>query len=756
MGARQQRSSVAAGLLWSAVLVIFASGCGSSSISVTSPTGSKCSVTVSNSMATVPAAGATGTLTIKTNRECTWSASTATAWISLMSSANGQGEATLSYRVEANVDPSPRHGVVTVNDTTADITQDAAPCRFTVAPLVAPTPAAGGSVSLAVTASSQICAWTAASTTSWITLPPGSSGTGNGTVTLNVLPNGGEAREGTATVAGQTVTVTQPALGTEQPAPLPAPGPTPPPAPAPTPAPTPAPAPTTCSFTLEPATQTVAAAGGTGTVAVTSGNGCTWTASSPASWIAITAGTSGLGNGTVTFSAAANSGASRSATIQIGTATATVSQPAASCSFTIAPTSQSVPAAGGTGSVAVTAGANCEWTARDDVSWISITSGASGSGNGTVNFTVSANSGAARSTTLTIAGKTFTVSQEAAACTVAIAPTGQSVPAAGGTGTISITAPAGCAWTATVNASWLVITNPTSGSGNGSIGFTANVNTGAARSGTITIAGQTFTIEQAAGTACSFGLSAASQSVSANGGNGSATVTTASTCAWTAASNASWITVTSGASVTGPGSVAFAIAANTGAARSGTLTIAGQTFTVNQDGAPCSFAISPNSQNVGAAGGTGSATVTAAAGCAWTATSNASWIVVSSGASGTGNGPVGFTVGANTGASRTGTLTIAGQTFTVSQDAVPCTFTVAPTTVTVVVAGGSGSVAVTAGAGCAWTASSNAGWLSITSGSSGTGNGTVSFSGTANSSGTGRTGTLTVAGQTVTVMQAGS
>ena len=59
-------------------------------------------------------------------------------------------------------------------------------------------------------------------------------------------------------------------------------------------------------------------------------------------------------------------------------------------------------------------------------------------------------------------------------------------------------------------------------------------------------------------------------------------------------SNASWMTVTSGASGSGPGTVAFSVAANTGAARTGTLTIAGQTFTVTQ-AAPCTYAIASNS-----------------------------------------------------------------------------------------------------------------------------------------------------------------
>ena len=59
---------------------------------------------------------------------------------------------------------------------------------------------------------------------------------------------------------------------------------------------------------------------------------------------------------------------------------------------------------------------------------------------------------------------------------------------------------------------------------------------------------------------------------------------------------------------------------------------------------------------------------------------------------------------------------------------------------------------VTAGPGCGWTASAS-GFITLTSGASGTGNGTVTFTVTANSTGADRTGTLTVAGQTITVTQ---
>jgi glucose/arabinose dehydrogenase len=82
----------------------------------------------------------------------------------------------------------------------------------------------------------------------------------------------------------------------------------------------------------------------------------------------------------------------------------------------------------------------------------------------------------------------------------------------------------------------------------------------------------------------------------------------------------------------------------------------------------CSYSISPTSRRVGPAAGTGTVSVTATSGCHWTAVSNASWITVTAGSSGVGNGTVSYSYAANTtGRQRRGTITIAGRTFTLTQ-----------------------------------------------------------------------------------------
>jgi hypothetical protein len=82
----------------------------------------------------------------------------------------------------------------------------------------------------------------------------------------------------------------------------------------------------------------------------------------------------------------------------------------------------------------------------------------------------------------------------------------------------------------------------------------------------------------------------------------------------------------------------------------------------------CTYNLSIFDTSFPEGGGSGSVHVTTQSGCVWQATSNASWIIVTSGSNGNGNGTVGYFVSANDSTvSRTGTLTIAGQTFSVTQ-----------------------------------------------------------------------------------------
>jgi hypothetical protein len=107
--------------------------------------------------------------------------------------------------------------------------------------------------------------------------------------------------------------------------------------------------------------------------------------------------------------------------------------------------------------------------------------------------------------------------------------------------------------------------------------------------------------------------------------------------------------------------------------------------------------------------------------------------------------------GATTG--RIAISTPVGSAATSPSDFVICSFAVSPTSFTIPGAGGGGTITVTTQSGCPQTSVSNAAFITITSGATGAGSGTVTFTVAPNPGPNGRTGTLTVAGQTVTVTQ---
>jgi hypothetical protein len=111
----------------------------------------------------------------------------------------------------------------------------------------------------------------------------------------------------------------------------------------------------------------------------------------------------------------------------------------------------------------------------------------------------------------------------------------------------------------------------------------------------VTSAGSSKNLQTAASQTCSSSMSFSSESFTPSGGGGSVDVVAANGCSWTATSNAGWITITSGASGTGIGTINYSVAPNTGSTiRSDTITIGGHTFTVYQG---VNFAdVQPNDQ----------------------------------------------------------------------------------------------------------------------------------------------------------------
>lgn len=108
---------------------------------------------------------------------------------------------------------------------------------------------------------------------------------------------------------------------------------------------------------------------------------------------------------------------------------------------------------------------------------------------------------------------------------------------------------------------------------------------------------------------------------------------------------------------------------NTNPVRVPVANITGRNNTIHANFEPvCTFSIIPERSSA-VSGGSGSVSVKARKGCAWTATSNVNWIKITQGSNGSGNGTVNYSVVAikPNALARTGTLTIAGKTFTVTQ-----------------------------------------------------------------------------------------
>lgn len=369
-------------------------------------------------------------------------------------------------------------------------TEPSPSCSYTVsATSLAVGP--GGGTSTITVGSAPGCAWTAASDRAWMTLPNGSSGNGNGVVTVAISPNDGtETRGGTLTIAGQAVAVTQEGA---------------------------APA---CNFELVPTEAMIRSDGDVGSFEVRTGAQCNWTATSAADWIRITSPRDGTGSSTLRYEVDRNNGsAARTGQLAVGGRTFTITQPPPEpqplCDYSVAPVQIDVcMSVGFDVTTTVSTAPGCEWTAATDAPWIAITGGGSGSGSGTVTLRLADNWDDPRTGVVMVRWPTVTAGQnvriDQAGCRYATSVGEVAVPGGGGTASFDViqqsdpTVCGGplqdrCRWTAESNAAWVTIITPMPQAGDGRVSFTAAANTsGAARSALISVRNRTVRIVQPA------------------------------------------------------------------------------------------------------------------------------------------------------------------------------------------------------------------------------------------------------------------
>jgi hypothetical protein len=164
----------------------------------------------------------------------------------------------------------------------------------------------------------------------------------------------------------------------------------------------------------------------------------------------------------------------------------------------------------------------------------------------------------------------------------------------------------------------------------------------------------------------------------------------------------------------------------------------------------CSTLVSPTTRFWPATGGEGTVNVAVRGTCDWTATSDVSWIEVKPSAA-----VVSYRVRPNdTASARSGKMTIAGQVIPIIQEGnAACSFSLSAEFAKFKAAGGSSDLTVTCDSRCAWQATSDVYWISISSLDMGIGNGLISYSVLPNATGGKRKGRITVAGQVFSVTQ---
>ena len=151
---------------------------------------------------------------------------------------------------------------------------------------------------------------------------------------------------------------------------------------------------------------------------------------------------------------------------------------------------------GGQGSVRVATEADCVWVASRNASWISLQR-SGGSGPDTLTYQVSANTSTTsdRSGSLTIAGHSHRVTQQA--CELSVESGHPNLPPTGDAYTFAVTTNPGCVWSASSNVGWINVVN-SSGTGSTLINYRVATNQGPDRVGIISVSGRTKVITQQA------------------------------------------------------------------------------------------------------------------------------------------------------------------------------------------------------------------------------------------------------------------
>ena len=497
--------------------------------------------------------------------------------------------------------------------------------------------------------------------------------------------------------------------------------------------------------------------GGGGAAIVVSGSG-TWQASVSDNWITLNAASGAVGTPVAYVVGAATNAESRTGYVYVSGHVHTVTQDGLGA--TISPESATFESAGGKGTITVTPPDRMSWRARANVDWINVWP-VNGTGAGTVTFTVAPlNEATTRQGTLTVGGQTFTVFQYGRR--IKISPTKAECDYLTHVIPITVDALAITTWTVEPQNSWISVVDGGRGQGGDLVTVAIAENPSwKARTGTVKIGTETFTVTQKGRTALEFGISPASTTASVEGANGLIAVTATPDLPWSAASQANWLTIygTTGTGA-GNGNVVYSAAPNptlferTGkiVVTPGDTKVGAKTHSVTQPAAVS--ALSGNGYEFEAAGESCEVRVSLSDIVQWQIENKLAWLTVSGSTNRVGPGTVVLQAAPNDSVyPRSGTVTIARRSFKVSQKARGVE--VEYETKLFGTDGGSDSISIHPDGQVSWTAvSSDKTWITIFQGDSGVGDGEIlyivsPYVGT----GEARTGTITVGDKVVYISQ---
>ena len=513
--------------------------------------------TVDTTSVTVERAGGSGTVHITpTNSRSSWKARPNCDWISV-SPTSGTGEDDVTYYVAPWCEVSTRQGAITVGGNTVTIFQYGS--RMALGEKSASCDYYAHVIPVAVNALA-ITTWSVTPNASWISVVDAGNGKGGDTVSLAVGENPSyKARTGTVTIGTETFTITQEGR-------------------------------TALEFSVSPTTSTASVDGANGLVAVTATPDLPWTAASDANWVTLVSKfASGAGNGNVVYTVSPQSTLyERTATVTVTPEAASglkakthkVTQPAATSSLSL--NSYEFAAAGEAVAIEVTVANVVEWKVEGLPSWITMSEAADRVGPGTVTLSAEANDAVtARSATVKIANKTFSVSQKARG--VEVEYDTKLFGTDGGDGSLSIHPDGNVSWTAVASDSWIVIWQNDSGTGDAELQYIVApyTGTGASRTGTITVGDKTVYITQRA---YDLSISPTADWVTGNNGAGEIGVSASLGDVWEAIATEPWVTIISNYdSGTGSGVVRFTYTENTtGKTRTAKIVVAGEVYTLTQ------------------------------------------------------------------------------------------------------------------------------------------------------------------------------